>query len=103
MIGLPGRPWDFYQYMRGFPPRALPPPFRVPAVGAELQPGSDYVLAVGYEVRRHVADRQRAVIVDYTAGGEDYRLVADAGIVMCPPPVSSHRCMQRSTGPRGGT
>src|SRR5205085_9052332 len=38
MIGLPGRRWDFAEYMKGFPPPSLPPEFREPAVGAELQP-----------------------------------------------------------------
>jgi hypothetical protein len=92
LIGLPGRPWDFDQRMKGFPPEALPPEFRESAVGAELQPGSDYMLVIGYEVRRHVADRQTAVVIDYTSGGDDYRLVVDAGIVMCPPPARGNQC-----------
>jgi hypothetical protein len=103
MIGLPGRPWGFYEYMKGFPPPALPPRFRVPAVGAELQPGSDYMLVIGYEVRQHVADRQTAVLVDYTSGGEDYRLTVDAGIVMCPPPATSRWCMNTEGAAVGTT
>jgi hypothetical protein len=92
LIGLPGRPWDFNEWMKGFPPPALPPEFREPAVGAELQPGSDYMLVIGYEVRRHVADRQTAVVIDYTSDGHNYRLVVDAGIVMCPPSFTRNQC-----------
>jgi hypothetical protein len=45
-----------------------------------------------YEVRRPVFDRQTAVVIDYTAGGDDYRLTISSGIVICPPPITSNRC-----------
>jgi hypothetical protein len=93
LIGLPGRRWDFAERMNGFPPPSLRPEFRVPAVGAVLEPGADYMLVIGYEVQRHVADRQTAIAVDYTAAGEDYRLMVSAGIEMCPPPTTSYRCL----------
>ena len=98
MIGLPGRRFDFWEYMKGFPPPALPPPVREPAVGAELRPGIDYMLVIGYEVRRHVADRQTAVVIGYTADGKDYQHVIDAGIVMCPPAVPDPSCEPTPVG-----
>jgi hypothetical protein len=47
-IGLPGRPDDFNQNMKGFPPTAVPARFQVPARGAVLRPHEGYMLILGY-------------------------------------------------------
>lgn len=51
-IGLPGRPDDFNQDMKGFPPRAVPAQFQVPATGALLDPGERYMLILGFRSSR---------------------------------------------------
>jgi hypothetical protein len=91
-IGLPGRPYDFNQFMKGFPPRTrgdlgLPAKFQQPLRGSKLVPGESYMLVIGYQVERHVMDFRRAVTVNYAdSDGTLYTRTWGAGIVTCPPP-----------------
>lgn len=91
-LGLPGRPDDFNQFMKGYPPRAVPKRFQVPAVGAVLEPGKVYMLIVGYRVRAHVLDLRTGIRVDYRVGRRRYTRHYQAGIAACPPPLTDDRC-----------
>ncbi len=90
-IGLPGRPYDFHQQMRG-PPKAVPARFQVPAEGAVLEPGKGYMLILGYRVIAEVLDRRSSVTVEYQVGGTRYRERSEVELVACPPPLTDHTC-----------
>ncbi len=94
-IGLPGRPNDFHQQMKGFPPKAVPARFQVPAEGAVLEPHESYMLILGYRVVDEVLDRRTSVTVDYEVHGDRYRAVYPTSVVACPPPLTDNTCAAR--------
>jgi hypothetical protein len=94
-IGLPGRPDDFNQNMKGFPPRAVPAKFQVSAVGTVLEPHESYMLILGYRVVDEVMDRRRNVSVDYEVDGDRYHDVLQTRLVACPPPLTDHTCANK--------
>ncbi len=94
-VGLPGRPYDFQQQMKGFPPKAVPARLQVPAEGAVLEPGKSYMLILGYRVISDVLDRRRSVTVEYEAAGERYRRVSQVSLVACPPPLTDVTCARK--------
>jgi hypothetical protein len=94
-IGLPGRPNDFHQRMRGFPPKAVPARFQIPADGAVLEPHKSYMLILGYRVIDEVLARRTSVTVDYEVGGDRYRATYPISVVACPPPLTDNTCADK--------
>jgi len=87
LVGMPGRPNDFAQFMHGFPPTEhVPMRYQQPAAGTRLEAGETYMLIVGYRVKTHVIDLRRAITVNYTTDdGTKLMRTYPAGVVTCPP------------------
>jgi hypothetical protein len=94
-VGLPGRPDDFNQQMKGYPPKAVPARFQIPAEGAVLEPDKAYMLILGYQVVDEVLDRRETVTVDYEVGTKRYRRVSQVSLVACPPPLTDTACADK--------
>lgn len=92
-IGLPGRPDDFNQHMRGYPPRAVPARYQQDLDGTVLEPGKTYMLILGFKVIDPDAVGHRTgLTVSYESGGHSYQTTLPAGLVSCPPTISEKRC-----------
>ncbi len=91
-VGLPGRPDDFNQNMRGFPPKAVPAKFQVDAAGTVLEPGKLYMLIMGYRVAADTLDWRDRIDIVYTVAGKRYRASLDRRVVSCPPPLTESEC-----------
>jgi hypothetical protein len=96
-IGLPGRPDDFNQFMLGYPPKAVPAQFQRPAPGTHLQPGSRYMLIIGYRVTHDVLDMRTRITVRYTTDdGSHFALEFPAQVVTCPSSLPEIECSQEA-------
>jgi hypothetical protein len=95
-IGLPGRPDDFNQFMKGFPPKAVPAKYQEPASGARLEDSEIYMLIIGYRETVPVMDLRTKVVVSYrTDDGTEYSEDFKAQVLTCPPALSEPQCTQQ--------
>lgn len=98
-IGLPGRPNDFHQRMRGFPPKAVPARLQVPAEGATIEEGDTYMLILGFRVDEAKVSTRETVEIDYSVGTTTYTATIPGRLVTCPSPVTDTQCRKRYPPP----
>ncbi len=96
MLASPERRFDFYQRMRGYPPKEIPTDVLVDAHGATLEPKGTYMLALGYRAgATGQTALRRSVEVDYSYRGETYEAQIPIGVAICVRPVTERQCADR--------
>ena len=97
-VGMPGRPDDFNQIMPGFPPKAVPAKYQQPLEGTVLEPGSTYMLILGYRViDADNLGHRTGIDIEYEVDGEKYLAKLRAGLVTCPTAMSDKECARAAS------